>query len=359
MSKPLLLVTGGDPCGVGPEVILKALARPVRPTVRIAVIGDLAIFEQTAKRLKLPLPRWRVTASPPRPLAPSPVRRLAHSPSRPFAVSEPELFEHGRRVLFLNLAHPWRFTPGQSSARAGLASLEYLDAAITLLRRGLGDGLVTAPVTKWAIKRAYGSFEGQTEYLASAFRTPDVVMMFVSEPLRVALLTRHLALRDVPSRVTRQLLRRTIQLTNEGLQRDFRIRQPRLAVCGLNPHAGEAGLFGDEERRVLLPVLHDCQRHGIRVAGPFAADGFFATRQRYDAMICWYHDQGLIPFKLLARDQGCQLSVGLPIVRTSPDHGSALDIAGQGRAHPGSMRYALALAAKLVFARGVKKGEEG
>ena len=334
--RPLLVITGGDPCGVGPEVILKALARPLHPTVRIAVIGDLAVFEQTAKRLMLRLSRWRVL-----------------SPSCPFAVSEPGVFERDHRVLFLDLAHPWRFTPGQSSARAGLASLEYLDAAITLLRRGLGNGLVTAPVTKWAIERACGSFEGQTEYLASALRTPDVVMMFVSGPLRVALLTRHLALRDVPSRVTRQLLRRTIQLTNEGLQRYFGIRQPRLAVCGLNPHAGEAGLFGDEERQVLVPVLRDCQRHGIRVTGPFAADGFFATRPHDDAVICWYHDQGLIPFKLLARDQGCQLSVGLPIVRTSPDHGSALDIAGQGRAHPGSMRYALALAAKLVNRRRV------
>jgi len=153
----------------------------------------------------------------------------------------------------------------------------------------------------------------------------------------------------------------------ETLRRDFGIRQPRLAMCGLNPHAGEGGLFGDEERRVLLPVLRQLRQDGVVIHGPFAADGFFATarepappfweeptrgmitkRAGYDAVLCWYHDQGLIPFKLLARDAGCQMSVGLPLVRTSPDHGSALDIAGKGLANPGSMRYAITLAAQLT-----------
>ena len=324
---PVLLVTSGDPCGVGPEVILKALARPLRPAARMVVVGDLAVFEQTAKRLVLSLPRWRVTSSLP----------------------QPGVFERGRRVCFLDLAHPWRVTPGRTSERAGVAALDYLDAAVRLLQAGVGEGLVTAPVTKWAIERARGRFEGQTEYLACALRAPRVVMMFVSERLRVALLTRHLALRDVPSRVTKPLIRQTIRLTVEALRRHFGIRQPRLAVCGLNPHAGEAGLFGDEERRVLLPVLRECRRRGIDLDGPFAADGFFAASRDYDAVICWYHDQGLIPFKLMSRDHGCQLSLGLPIVRTSPDHGSALDIAGRGIANPGSMRYALELAATLIF----------
>ena len=325
------MVAGGDPCGVGPEVILKAVARPVRPPARIVLIGDLAVFEQTAKRLRLSLPSWTVVSP-----------HTCTSPLR-------------RRHTFIDVAHPWRFVPGQPSARAGAASLEYLDLAIQLLKQGRGDALVTAPVTKWAMARAPRRFEGHTEYLAQAFGVQEVVMMFVSESLRVALMTRHLALREVPSRVTRTRIRQTILMTAQGLERWFSIRHPRLAVCGLNPHAGEGGRFGDEERRVLRPILRACRERGMSVEGPFAADGFFRNFasqnfSTYDAVLCWYHDQGLIPFKLIARDRGCQLTLGLPIVRTSPDHGSALDIAGQGRAHPGSMRYAIALATKLARA---------
>ena len=226
--------------------------------------------------------------------------------------------------------------------------IRYVDHAIALARSGAIQGLVTAPVTKWAIDRASHGFTGQTEHLARALKCRDVAMMFVSERLRVVLLTRHLALRDVSRAVTPQLLRQTLQLTADALKRHFHVRHPRLAVCGLNPHAGEDGLFGEEERTVLRPVLRRLRLPGVRCEGPFAADGFFANAHRFDAVVCWYHDQGLIPFKMAARDQGCQLTVGLPIVRTSPDHGSALDIAGRGVAHPGSMIYALQLAIKLV-----------
>ena len=134
----------------------------------------------------------------------------------------------------------------------------------------------------------------------------------------------------------------------QALRRQFGLRRPHVAICGLNPHAGEAGRFGREEQRVLAPALRRLRRRGVRIDGPFAADGFFATRARYDAVICWYHDQGLIPFKLLARDAGCQMTLGLPFARTSPDHGSALDLAAAGGAHPGSMRYALRLAIQLA-----------
>jgi 4-hydroxythreonine-4-phosphate dehydrogenase len=253
-----------------------------------------------------------------------------------------------RRIVFLDLAHPWPFEPGQSSARAGAASLAYLDAAIQLWRQGLTRAVVTAPVTKWAIERTGRRFVGQTEYLASALGASFVVMMFVSSRLRVALLTRHLALREVSSRVTRTLVRKTCLLTMDGLRRWFGIRAPRLAVCGLNPHAGEAGLFGHEERRVLRPVLRAFKHDAAVLDGPFAADSLFADPRGYDAVICCYHDQGLIPFKLMARHRGCQFSLGLPIVRTSPAHGTALDIAGKGLANPGSMRYAIELAANLI-----------
>ncbi len=308
-SSPSLVITGGDPCGIGPEVILKALAAPRPHGVRLLVIGDWAVFERTARALHL---RWP------------------------------------RAVSFLDCPHRGTFRPGRTSAAAGAASLDYIEEAIRQCRQGKAQGIVTAPVTKWAVGLARSAFIGHTEYLAAAFRAKAVVMLFASDRLRVALLTRHVALRRVPSQVRAGTLCQTAAIVAEGLRRQFGIRHPRLAICGLNPHAGEHGLFGDEERRIVQPALRALAKRGIRVAGPFAADGFFAQAHDYDAVLCWYHDQGLIPFKLLARDRGCQVTLGLPIVRTSPDHGSALDLAGQGRAHPGSMQYAIRLASTLV-----------
>jgi 4-hydroxythreonine-4-phosphate dehydrogenase len=321
MSKSLVM-TAGDPCGIGPEVILKALSRPLPNRVRVVIVGDVAVFKQAAARLGRRLPRENT-------------------------------------IELLDLAHRQRYTPGKPGAASGQASLDYLDAAIHLLRSGTAGGLVTGPVTKWAIERAGHPFQGHTEYLAKALGAPAPVMMFVSPKLRVVLLTRHVALREVPRRVTPALLRHTIRATADGLRRYFGVRRPRLAICGLNPHAGEAGMFGGEEQRLLAPLLRASRfgavaGDGVRLDGPVSADGFFVNPSGYDAVLCWYHDQGLIPFKLLARDTGCQLTLGLPIIRTSPDHGSAPDIAGKNLAHPGSMRYALELAAKLVHAHQIR-----
>ena len=340
-SVPIVAITGGDPCGIGPEIVLKALAAARLPGPPLAtagaggrhtalvIIGDHAVFARAAKGLRCPLPRWAVV--------------------RPGEDWRPQ----EQPLVFVDCRRRVRFLPGRPTAAAGAAALAYLDHAIALWRERRIHALVTAPVTKWAIERSYGRFEGQTEYLAAAMGERDVVMMFVSDRLRVALLTRHLPLTKVAGAVTRRGLRTALRLTHRALMVHFQREHPRLAVCGLNPHAGEAGLFGTEERRLLLPVLRDLRRQGVRCDGPFAADGFFArladgAGPRYDAVLCWYHDQGLIPFKMVARDRGCQLSVGLPLVRTSPDHGSALDIAGRGIADAGSMRYALKLAIKLA-----------
>ena len=303
----MIAITAGDPCGVGPEVILKALRTfRTRPRLPVAVIGDAAVFSRAAARLRSGLPPW---------------------------------------VRFIDCGHPDRFLPGRSSRAAGAASLAYLRHAVALWRAGRLCALVTAPVTKWAVQRVDPAFVGHTEYLAAAMHRREVVMLFASETMRVAVVTRHVPLRCVPRAITQPLLRRTLTVTAEGLRDYFRIRRPRLAVCGLNPHAGE-GPSASEERTVFQPAIRALRRRGITCDGPLAADGFFASRpwERYDAVICAYHDQGLIPFKLVARDRGCQMTLGLPIVRTSPDHGSALDIAGQGVAHPGSMAYALRLA---------------
>jgi 4-hydroxythreonine-4-phosphate dehydrogenase len=315
------------------------------------VIGDHDVFEQTAKRLHRRLPSWQVV----------------HPQERWPAMKEP--------LMFLDCGHPATFTPGRSSQQAGKASLAYLDHAISLWRGKRLQALVTAPVTKWAIGRVDPTFMGQTEYLCHAMGTRDVVMMFVSDRLRVALLTRHIPLTRVARAIDRRLVRTTLRLTAKALRTHFKVPHPTLALCGLNPHAGEGSRCGSEERTIMLPVLRALKQEGFRCDGPFAADGFFACLRRashargerggqarvhaparlggswagrYDAVVCGYHDQGLIPFKMAARDRGCQLSVGLPIVRTSPDHGSALDIAGEGIAHPGSMRYALDLAIKLA-----------
>jgi 4-hydroxythreonine-4-phosphate dehydrogenase len=324
-----LAMTAGDPCGIGPEVVLKALARwPGRRRTNLIVIGDLTVFEQTARRLRQRLPEWDVI--------------------EPGAVSAAPLDP----VTFLDCGHRSRFTPGRSSTHASRAALEYLDLAIRLWQARRIQALVTAPVTKWAIAAAAApNFIGQTEYLARAMGVRDAAMMFVSNRLRVVLLTRHLPIGRVPRAITPRLLRTTIRLTIQALRTQFQISRPRLALCGLNPHAGEEGQIGREERTVIVPVLSSLRQRGLTCDGPFAADGFFASRHRYDTVICPYHDQGLIPFKLLARDRGCQLSLGLPVVRTSPDHGSALDIAGRGLAHPGSMIYALELAARLIGKR--------
>lgn len=320
-----IAVTAGDPCGIGPEVLLKAFQR-LRgvSNVRWFVIGDHRVFERSARRLRCRLPDWRLLSPGEQP------------------------GERRSRLFFLDCAHPDRFPAGRSGARAGGASLAYLDRALDYWRRGWLDALVTGPVTKWAIAEHAPGFIGQTEYLASAMGCRDVVMMFVSGRLRVALVTRHLPLAQVPRAVTPRALETAVRLTAEALRRWFRIAQPRLAVCGINPHAGEQGRCGREEQRIMTPVLRRLRRRGIRCDGPLAADGLFADTARYDAVICAYHDQGLIPFKMASRDAGCQFSAGLPIIRTSPDHGSGLDIAGQGIAHPGSMIYALTAAAALA-----------
>jgi 4-hydroxythreonine-4-phosphate dehydrogenase len=254
----------------------------------------------------------------------------------------------GTGTIFLDAKFPGTFVPGRTSRQAGAASLGYVDEALRRWRAGEVCAIVTAPATKWAVAKCHPGFVGHTEYLADAAGARRVAMMFVSDRLRVALVTRHLALRDVPAAVTRAAVRDAAVVTAGALRSWFRIRAPHLAFCGINPHAGE-GSGTSEEQQVIVPVMRALRARGIRSSGPFAADGFFAgSPSRYDAVICAYHDQGLIPFKMAARDAGCQLTAGLPFVRTSPDHGSGLDIAGRGNANSGSMLYALRLAVQLV-----------
>ena len=233
---------------------------------------------------------------------------------------------------------------------AGELSLGCLKTAIQLLKNKDIDALVTAPVSKEAIMAVEPSFQGHTEFLAKAFGIKNVGMFFVTEHLRTIIVTRHIPLKNVSRAITRQNILATIELAHRSLQKQFKVSHPRVAVCGLNPHAGEGGTIGKEEIQKIIPAIQDAQKKGIHVEGPFAADTLFSDCS-YDAVVAMYHDQGLIPIKTLAFRKAVNLTIGLPFVRTSPAHGTAFDIAGKNKADPSSMIEAIKLAVRLAGKR--------
>ena len=241
------------------------------------------------------------------------------------------------------------FIPGELSAAAGRAAYEIVCRAVTDAQNGTVAAVATAPVNKLAFARAGLPWKGHTDLLAHLTESPRVAMMFWSEPLKVVLATIHIPLASVASALTREVMDDVIDLSSRELPR-FGIPQPRLAVAGLNPHAGEEGLLGHEERRILRPAIEAAQKRGVRIDGPFPGDTVFgrAVRREFDAVIACYHDQGLIPVKLLAFGRAVNVTLGLPIIRTSVDHGTAFDIAGKGVADPSSMIEATLLAAQLA-----------
>lgn len=290
----------------------------------------------------MPLPRVAITVGDPAGIGPEIAAKAAADP-RVRDVCEPIIFGPSPGVTV---------SMGQVSAAAGRAAYDAIVAAVSAAQRGEVDAIATAPVNKEAFALAGLPWKGHTDLLGHLTGSPFVAMMFESEALRVVLATVHVALRDVPSLITRELIERTIALTARELPR-FGVTEPRLAVAGLNPHAGEHGLMGEEDDRVLAPAIAASREAGINAAGPFPADTIFlrAHRGEFDAVIACYHDQGLIPVKLLAFGQAVNVTLGLPIVRTSVDHGTAFDIAGTGRADPGSMIEAVRLAARLATSR--------
>jgi 4-hydroxythreonine-4-phosphate dehydrogenase len=242
-----------------------------------------------------------------------------------------------------------RFAPGVLSADAGRAAYDAICAAVRDAQAGVVQGIATAPVNKAAFALAGLPWKGHTDLLAHLTGSPRVAMMFWSAPLKVILATVHIPLSQVPGALTREVLDETIALVVRELPR-FGLAAPRLALAGLNPHAGEEGVLGGEERRVLRPAVEAARARGIRIDGPFPGDTVFvrAIRGEFDAVIACYHDQGLIPVKLVAFGQAVNVTLGLPIVRTSVDHGTAFDIAGKNVADPGSLIEAVLLAARLV-----------
>lgn len=234
-------------------------------------------------------------------------------------------------------------TPGELNDVGGKYAVISLQSAVAALQQKQIDGLITAPINKKNVQSAEFPHTGHTPYLKQFFGASDVVMMMCSDQLRVALLTEHIPVKDVAQHITKEKLVKKIQLIHKSLQTDFGIDKPRIAVLGLNPHSGDEGLIGDEEETIIKPAIKEAKNQNILVVGPYPADGFFA-RGRFDAFDCilaMYHDQGLIPFKTIAGGEGVNYTAGLPVVRTSPDHGTAFDIAGKNRADNTSFLTAL------------------
>jgi 4-hydroxythreonine-4-phosphate dehydrogenase len=333
----------GDPRGIGPEVALRALAgwRPLAAgRTRVRLVGVRGVFERAAR-----LPRMQAV-----------LQSLADEivDVRDAAAGEPDgsgerRASPGRRAGAASPPPHGVLAPEIAGAWAGRS----IEAAVRGLDPARGDVLVTAPIEKLALALAGWSFPGHTEMLAALSGAPRVAMMLVAGGLRVTLVTGHLPLREVPDRATRERIRDAFELTEEALRVGFGVVRPRIGICGLNPHAGEGGVLGDEEDRVVEPEVVSLRARGYDVAGPLPADTAFvrAAAGEFDAVLALYHDQGMIPVKLHGFGRGVNVTLGLPFVRTSPDHGTAFDLAGTGRASPASFREALDLARALADRR--------
>ncbi len=331
IEKPVLVITMGDPGGIGPEVALKACQDDrVIQTCQPVVFGDLPTLRETAARMDVPLP---------------PEISIDQ-----FVAGN--LFEFGPAVVHIgDNRHP--FPPGKVDAKTGQASVDYVTSAVQLARDGRCDGIVTGPINKTAWHAAGIAVPGHTELLAELTGTSDYCMMQYSDAVVCSFVTTHIGYSDVPKELSIDRIERVIDLTAEALQRIEAKPKTELSlvVCGLNPHAGEGGLFGNrEEENFIAPAIQRTRSHGLKVLGPLPPDTCFipARRAETDAYICMYHDQGHIPLKALAFDRAVNITLGLPIIRTSVDHGTALDIAGEGIAQPGSMIHAIQLATRLA-----------
>ena len=322
--KPIIAITIGDFNGVGPEIALKAASNPsIRKLCLPLLVGPLSVFEHVRADLKLKMKLEKSSL---------PIVKNTVSP----------VFDTGDGI--------WADVQyGKVTKSAGKNAGIAIERAVDLCLKVQVDGMVTAPVSKEALNNAGYNFPGQTEMIALLSRSQRVAMILVSPAMRVGLVTIHVGIRSVPDHISREKIYEKIHIVNESLKKDFRIAKPRIAVLALNPHAGEKGLIGTEDDELVLPAIRDAQASGIKADGPFSADAFFGkqSHKEFDAVVAMYHDQGLIPLKLSSFGKGVNFSAGLSIVRTSPDHGTAYDIAGKGKANVSSMLEAIKLAVSI------------
>ena len=333
MKRPLI-ITMGDPTGVGPELIIKALLTGVfdalpRPLV---VAGDAGVLCRAARL-------FGISARP----------AIAGSDS--LASQRLALGDRQLAVQPLSALDAEALRYGVPDPECGQAMVDYITWACDRCRGGEAAGMVTAPISKAAIRQAGCRFPGHTELLAERCGVAQVVMMLGGERLKVCLVTTHLPLRDVPAQLSTASILRTVTIVDDAFRRFFACVQPRIAVLGLNPHAGEGGLFGDEEARLIAPAIAAARAAGIAASGPHSADTLFhfAAQGRFDAVVAMYHDQGLGPLKLMHFEDAVNVTLGLPIVRTSVDHGTAYDLAGTGTASEKSLVAAVRMAIQMAI----------
>jgi len=333
-DRPRIAITMGDPAGIGPEIIVKALPREdISQVCRPIILGDVGLLKTVSRSIGAC--SFHVMESP---------EDISESPGT---------------IDVLPLSNlEGSVTQGKPTRDGGKAMVDYILKAVELATSGQVSAMVTCPINKELMNQVGYGFEGHTELIAHLTHTKDYVMMLAGERLRVALVTIHCALRDVADIISKGLIVKTVTITCHALERDFAIKNPRVAVAALNPHAGESGLFGREDMEIIKPAVGEARESGLSVEGPFPADTVFyhAVNGRFDAVVAMYHDQGLIPLKLLHFSDAVNLTLGLPIVRTSVDHGTAYDIAGRGIADPSSLIAAVKMAARIA---GVRRKAQG
>jgi 4-hydroxythreonine-4-phosphate dehydrogenase len=327
-QKPRIGITLGDLNGIGPEVVIKALAdNRLLAMITPVIYGSAKVISFYKKQLN--------------------IEEFNYTQVRNKGQYAPKS---------INVVNCWEdsleINPGKASKESGKAAFVALKQACEELKEGLIDALVTAPIDKHTIHSDDFPFKGHTEYLTQFFGGESLMFM-VSDTLRVGLVTEHIPVREIANAVTREKIEAKLKVMDHSLRNDFGINKPRIAVLGLNPHAGDGGLIGQEDEQLIKPLVADQKNKGKLVYGPFASDGFFATgsHMKYDAVLAMYHDQGLLPFKTLAFEEGVNFTAGLPVVRTSPDHGTAYNLAGKNQANESSMREAVYRAADIFKSR--------
>ncbi len=328
-QKPRIGITIGDLNGIGPEVVMKSLAdNRLLDQLTPVIYGSTRVLSFYKKMLDI----------------------------QDFSYSQVKTTGqfHSKSI---NVVNCWEevieIKPGVPSKEAGRASFLALKQACEDLKEGHLDALVTAPIDKQSIHSDNFPFKGHTEYLTQFFGAADSLMFMVSENLKVSLVTEHVSIREVADLITKEKIESKIKILEQSLKKDFLIGKPRIAVLGLNPHAGDSGLIGKEDDQIIAPVVIDLKNKGKLVFGPYSADGFFGTKSylKFDGVLAMYHDQGLIPFKAIAFEDGVNFTAGLSVVRTSPDHGTAYAIAGKNEADEASMRLAIYKACDIVSHR--------